>query len=244
MKKKKVNLCKTNYPLLYDHIIGDASSSKNSIVIDLNLSPPIEEPEQNVDHLVEDPAPVEADNVIDLNSSPPMEEPEQNVDHLVEDPAPVEADNVIDLNSSPPMEEPEQNVDHLVKYPDIKNIAMTSIASSSKRSAVIDLNSSPPMEEPNTDVLEQNVVDHLVENPAPVEADNANRSRKGKLNLTFRKKELIFNALWERSLYGKLERNAAKEVSEMFSIHARTAYRVWKQAKEHPGDYIHMCKKL
>lgn len=41
---------------------------------------------------------------------------------------------------------------------------MTSIASSSKRSAVIDLKSSPPMEEPNTDVLEQNVV-HLVENP-------------------------------------------------------------------------------
>ncbi|KAJ4893409.1 hypothetical protein Rs2_20203 [Raphanus sativus] len=175
---------------------SDASSSKCSIVIDLNSSPPMEEPEENVDHFVEDPAPVEADNVIDLNSSPPMEEPEQNVDHLVEDPAPVEAENVIDLNSSPPMEEPEQNVDHLVE-------------------------------------------DH-----APVEAEKVIGLRKKKKNLTIRQKELIFSALWERSSYGKLRGNATQEVSEMFSIHIRTAQRVWKQAKANPGAFSHMYKNL
>ncbi|KAH0927447.1 hypothetical protein HID58_019703 [Brassica napus] len=176
----------------------------------------MEEPEQNVDHLVEDL--VEADYVIDLNSSPPMEEPEQNVNHLVEDL--VEADYVIDLNSSQPMEEPEQNVDHLVEDP-----------APVEADNVIDLNSSPPMEEP-----EQNV-DHLVEDPAPVEAENVIGLRKRRKKLTIRQKELIFYALRERSSYGKLRRNATKEISEMFSIHIRTAQKIWKEAKENPGHF-------
>ncbi|KAL0900339.1 hypothetical protein Bca101_084300 [Brassica carinata] len=152
-----------------------------------------------------------------------MEEPEQNVDHLVEDPAPVEADNVIDLNSSPPMEEPEQNVDHLVEDP-----------APVEADNVIDLNSSPPMEEP-----EQNV-DHLVKYPALVEAEDIIGFRERKKNFTTRQKEIIFNALWERSSDGKLQENAMKEVSEMFSIHVRSAQRIWKKAKENPDDFAHM----
>lgn len=81
--------------------------------------------------------------------------------------------------------------------------------------------------------------------PATVEAGNVNGNvKRNRRYVTTHQKHLIFNALWERSLYGKLQKNAAKEVSELFSVHTQTAYRIWRQAKQHPGDYIHMCVKL
>lgn len=77
-----------------------------------------------------------------------------------------------------------------------------------------------------------------------MEAENVSGLRKRKKKLTIRQKELIFYALWERSSYGKLRRNATKEVSEMFSFHIRTVQKIWKEAKENPGVFSHMCKKV
>lgn len=43
---------------------------------------------------------------------------------------------------------------------------------------------------------------------------------------------VIYNALLEKSVNGKLKRDTTKEVSELFSVPIRTVQRVWKRAKD------------
>lgn len=45
---------------------------------------------------------------------------------------------------------------------------------------------------------------------------------------------VIYNALLERSVDGKLKRNTSKEIAALFSLPSFTVRRIWKQAKETP----------